>query len=125
LGFSSMLMCASQTRLEVEGMQHLDCLVVVEVVEALLQCLAVERDGAVRRTDRSFQQARGMTAEHLLDCLRVEALQDVANGGVAGARFQRRPNAAFSRGRCTLIKVSIERREFPPVTTARIENSRT
>jgi hypothetical protein len=33
--------------------------------------------------------------------------------------------AAFNLRRCTLIKVSIERKELPPVTTARMENSRT
>ena len=38
----------------------------------------------------------------------------------AGARFQRRPKAAFSRRRCTLMKVSMERKELPPVITARI-----
>jgi len=33
------------------------------------------------------------------------------------------PKAAFSRRRCTLIKVSMERKELPPVMTASTENS--
>src|ERR1017187_2903073 len=43
----------------------------------------------------------------------------------AGARFQFRPKAAFSRLRCTVMNVSMERYELPPGTAARIENSRT
>ena len=36
-----------QARLEIEGVQQLGCLAVAEIVEALLQRLAVEREGAV------------------------------------------------------------------------------
>ena len=40
----------------------------------------------------------------------------------AGARFQRSPKAAFNRTRWISMKVVMDRKEFPPVTTAKIEN---
>jgi len=43
----------------------------------------------------------------------------------AGARFERSPKAVFSRRRRTVMKVSMARKELPPVSTARIENSST
>jgi hypothetical protein len=63
-----------------------------------------------------------VAAEHLLDGLRIETLEDIADRGMSG-----RTSPAQTEGgiQPTLMKVSMERKELPPVTTARMENSRT
>ena len=63
-------------------MQQLGCFAVVEVVEASPQRLAIQRDSAARWIGRDIPADRGMAAEHLLDRLWIEALQDIANGSM-------------------------------------------
>ncbi len=71
-----------QRRVGGEGAQHPGCGAVVELVEAAAQDLAIKRDGALSRgLARRLQQA-GMAAERSLHRGRIEALQDVADGGV-------------------------------------------
>jgi hypothetical protein len=74
--------CQHQAGIHSEGMQHLGRLAVGDIVEASPQRLAIKREAAVRRLAGSFPQAGGVTAEHLLDRSRVEALKDVADGGM-------------------------------------------
>jgi hypothetical protein len=114
-----------QSGVGVESMQQLGGLAVAEIVEASPQRLPIQRDGASRWIGCGIPQTSGVAAEHLLDWLRIEALQDVADGGMGRGALPARPKATFNRRRCTLIKVSTERKELPPVTTARMENSRT
>ena len=100
----------NQAGFAVERMQQLGCFAVGEIVEASPEHLAIKRDGALRSAERTVQQTGGMAAEDLLDGLRIKPLEDVANGGmVRRTRFQRRPKAAFSRRRCHVMKVSMER----------------
>ena len=68
----------------IECVQQLGRLAIAEIVEAAPQRLAVERDTASRRIGRLTRQTGGVAAENLLDSLRVEALEDVANGGMGG-----------------------------------------
>src|SRR5271156_818081 len=66
----------------VERMQQLGCSAVGEIVEASPEHLAIKRDGALRRAERTVQQTGGMAAEGLLNGLRIKPLEDVANGGM-------------------------------------------
>jgi hypothetical protein len=71
-----------QAGFDIESVQHLGCLAVGEVVEASPQRLAVECDGSMRRVAGTFLQGGGMTAEYLFDRGGIEALKDIANGGM-------------------------------------------
>ena len=72
----------------VECVQQLGRLAVAEIVETAPQRLAVERDAAACRSGR---ESGGVPAEHLLDGLRVEAREDVANGGMSGRALPAQP----------------------------------
>ena len=80
-----------QTGPGVECVQQLGRLAIAEIVEAAPQRLAVERDAASRRIGRLARQTGGVQAENLLDGLRVEALEDVANGGMGGRTLPAQP----------------------------------
>ena len=89
----------------IEGVQQLGCLTIAEIVEAAPQRLAVERDAAACRIGRLARQSGGVQAENLLDGLRVEALEDVANGGMRGRTLPVQPEggvqpAAVDRDEC-------------------------
>lgn len=71
-----------QTGFGIERVQHLGCLSVAEIVEATLEGLPVERDGASRRIGCLAPQSGGVMAENLLDRRWVQALEDVADGGM-------------------------------------------
>ena len=101
--------CQDETGFDVEGVQHLGRLAIGEIVEASSECLAVDRDDASRRIGNGAAQTSGVLAENLLDRLGFKALEDISNRGMAGARRQCRPKAAFNRRRCTLMKVTMER----------------
>ena len=105
------------------SVQQLSCFAVSEVVEASPERIPSSAMVRCEAPTMPVQQTDDVAAG-LLDGLRIEPLED-AGQVWAGARFQRRPKAVFSRRRCTVMKVSMERWELPPVTTARIENSRT
>ena len=76
-------MSQDQAGLDVECVQQLGCLAVVEVVEASPECLPVQRDAAPRLVVCSIAQASGVTTEHLLDSLWIEALEDITNSSVS------------------------------------------
>ena len=76
--------CQDQPGMGVESVQQLGCLAVVEIVEASPERLPVQRDAASRSIGYGVPQISGVAAEHLLDCLRIEALEDVADGGMGG-----------------------------------------
>jgi hypothetical protein len=71
-----------QSGVGVESMQQLGGLAVAEIVEASPERLPIQRDGASRWIGCGIPQTSGVAAEHLLDWLRIEALQDVADGGM-------------------------------------------
>ena len=80
-----------QAAFGIECVQHLGRLAIAEIVEAAPQRLAVERDAASRRISRLARQSGGVQAENLLDGLRVEALEDVADGGMGGRALPVQP----------------------------------
>ena len=73
-----------QAGFDVECMQQLGCLAVVEVVETSPERLAIQRDAAPRGIGFGIPQISGVAAEYLLDGLRIEALQDIADRGMSG-----------------------------------------
>jgi hypothetical protein len=77
-------MSQNQAGFNVECVQQLGCLAVAEVVEASPKRLAIQRDVALRWIGCGIPQTSGVAAEHLLDGLWIEALEDIANGGVSG-----------------------------------------
>ena len=76
-----------QAGFDIEGVQHLGCLAVGEVVEASPQRLAVECNGSTRGIAGAVLQTGCVTAEHLLDRSGIETLKDVANGGMGRRTF--------------------------------------
>jgi len=64
--------------------EDLDCGPVVEPVEAAPKRLAVERDAALARLGAGGVELGGMAAEHRFHRRGVEALEDVADGGMRG-----------------------------------------
>jgi hypothetical protein len=75
-----------QRRIDRERAEHLFGLGVVEIVEAALQRLAVERDDAgLSRIGREIEEG-GVFAKHLFDIRGVEPLQNISDG-----RMRRRP----------------------------------
>jgi len=77
-------MSQDQAGFDVECMQQLGCLAVVEVVETSPERLAIQRDAAPRWIGCGIPQTGGVAAEHLLDGLRIEALEDIADRGMSG-----------------------------------------
>jgi len=73
-----------QAGFDVECVQQLGCLTVVEVVETSPKRLPIQRDAASRWIGCGIPQTSGVAAEHPLDSLCVEALEDIANGGMGG-----------------------------------------
>ena len=73
-----------QAGFDVECVQQLGCLAVVEVVETSPKRLPIQRDAAPRWIGCGIPQTSGVAAEHPLDSLCVEALEDIANGGMGG-----------------------------------------
>jgi hypothetical protein len=74
-----------QAGLGVECVQQLRRLAVGEIVEAPPEHLAIERDCALCRAGHAghaVQQAGSVAAKRLLDGLRIEPLENVANGGM-------------------------------------------
>lgn len=71
----------------IEGMQHLRCFAVVEVIEAAFEGLAVKRNDTLPGAAGGGLQAGSMLAEHLFNRGRIKALQNVANGGVGRRTF--------------------------------------
>jgi hypothetical protein len=98
-----------QTGFDLECMHHLGGLAIVEIVKAPPQRFPIQCDDAPCRIGGSLAEVGGVLTENLLDRLWIEALKDVSNGGMAGARRQCRPKAAFKRRRCTSMKVTMER----------------
>ena len=78
-------------RFGIECVQQLGRLAVAEIVETAPQRLPVERDGAPGRIGRVASQTGGVPAENLLDSLRIEALEDVADGGMSGRALPAQP----------------------------------
>ena len=68
----------------VECVQQLGGFAVVEVVETSPERLPIQRDTAPRWISCGIPQTSGVAAEHPLDSLCVEALEDIANGGMGG-----------------------------------------
>ena len=101
--------CQDETGFDVEGVQHLGCLAIGEIVEASSECLAVDRDDTLRRIGNGAAQTSGVLAENLLDRLGSRPWRMYRIEVWAGARRQCRPKAAFNRRRCTLMKVTMER----------------
>ncbi len=92
-----------ERRLAGEGAEHLRRGLVVEMVEAAPQCLAVQRDDPPPRRGADVTKMLGVAAEGGLDqpsrwktrCKRAR------NVLTAGARRKRAPKVTFSRSRCT------------------------
>jgi len=74
-----------------ERAQHLCRGPVMEIVETAAQRLAVQPDAALSRRRAGGVQQGGLTAEDRLDRHRVEALQDIAEGGVGGGAAPLQP----------------------------------
>src|SRR4051794_18447721 len=73
-----------QASLGIECVQQLSSLAAPEMVETAPERLAIQRDNALRKVNRTVQKTHRMPAESLFDGLRVQALQDGANGGMGG-----------------------------------------
>ena len=71
-----------QSGVGVESMQQLGGLAVAEIVKASPERLPIQSDGASRWIGCGIPQTSRVAAKHLLDWLRIEALQDVADGGM-------------------------------------------
>jgi len=71
-----------QAGFDLECVQHLGGLAIVEIVEALPESFSIECDDASCRIGCRVAQASGVLTENLLDCLWIEALKDVSNGGM-------------------------------------------
>ncbi len=67
---------------DLQSVQDLRRFAVVETVETAPERLPIEHDAASRRTSCSVPQTSSVAAKDLLDRLRIEALEDVANGGM-------------------------------------------
>ena len=80
-----------QTGPGVECVQQLGRFAIAEIIEAAPQRLAVERDATSRRIGCLAGQSGCVQAENLLDGLRIEALEDVANGGMGGRTLPAQP----------------------------------
>ena len=93
----------------VERMQQLGCFAVGEIVEASSEHLAIKRDGALRSTDRTPSRPAASRRKACSTAFGSSPWRMQRMAVWAGARFQRRPKAAFSRRRCTVMKVSMER----------------
>jgi hypothetical protein len=70
-----------------ERAEHLLCLGVIEAVEAAFERLAVERDDARAMRVRRQIECGGVLAKGRFDIRRVEALQNIADGGMRGWPF--------------------------------------
>ena len=101
--------CQDETGFDVEGVQHLGRLAIGEIVEASSECLAVDRDDASRRIGNGAAQTSGVLAENLLTAWGSRPWR-IYRIEVWAGRRQCRPKAAFNRRRCTLMKVTMERR---------------
>jgi len=71
-----------QAGFDLECVQHLCGLAIVEIVEALPESFSIECNDASGRIGCRVAQASGVLTENLLDCLWIEALKDVSNGGM-------------------------------------------
>ena len=91
--------------LSIECVQQLGRLAITEIVETTPQRLAVERDGASCWMGRLGRQSGGVAAEDLLNSLWIEALEDVANGGMSGRAFPVQP-----KGGVQLAAVDLDER---------------
>ncbi len=77
-------MSQDQAGFDVKCVQQLGCLAVVEVVKASPERLPIQCHAAPRWIGCGIPQTSGVAAEHLLDGLWIEALEDIANGGMSG-----------------------------------------
>ena len=88
--------------LEAKALEHLRRLLVVEMVEAAPQGLAVERDDRRPAGSAGGSKAAGVAAEGVFQGSAVERLQDGAQRVDHGARFRVQPKAALRhRRRCS------------------------
>src|SRR5689334_3861355 len=71
-----------QASLGIECVQQLGSFAVSEMVETAPERLAIQRDDALRKVTRTVQKTHRMPAERLFDGLRIQAVEDGANGGV-------------------------------------------
>ena len=73
-----------QAGFDIKCVQQLGRLAVVEVVEASPERLPVQGNVAPRWIGCGIAQTSGVAAEHPLDCLWIEALEDIANSCMSG-----------------------------------------
>ena len=78
VAFRDLLMGQDERRLAAEGAEHLDRGLVLEVIEAAAEGLAIQRHDALAGWHGDMTQLGGMTAEGGLKLGRIESVKEVA-----------------------------------------------
>jgi hypothetical protein len=123
VALGDLLMGQDERRLAGERAEHLGGGLVVQVVEAAPQRLAVERDDPPPRRGGDVTRMLAWRWKAASIAAGSSACKRARSVLTAGARRKRAPKVTFSRSRCTPMNRRMRRQEVAPARTASTANS--